>query len=45
MVGVDPASGNIVVDKQLSSPAYVKPIAAGGQLLILSADGTLGAFR
>ena len=45
LIGVDPASGNIVVDKQLSSPAYVKPIAAGGQLLILSADGTLGAFR
>jgi outer membrane protein assembly factor BamB len=45
MVGIDPATGNIVVDKQLSSPAYVKPIAAGGQLLVLSADGTLGAFR
>jgi hypothetical protein len=45
MIGVDPATGNIVVDKQLSSPAYVKPIAAGGQLLVLSADGTLGAFR
>ena len=45
LIGLDPASGNIVVDKQLPSPAYVKPIAAGGQLLILSADGTLGAFR
>jgi outer membrane protein assembly factor BamB len=45
LIGVDPASGNIVVDKQLSSPAYIKPIAAGGQLLVLSADGTLGAFR
>lgn len=45
LVGVDPATGNIVVDKELPSPAYVKPIAAGGQLLVLSADGTLAAFR
>jgi outer membrane protein assembly factor BamB len=45
MIGVDPATGNIVVDKELSSPAYVKPIAANGQLLVLSADGTLGAYR
>jgi outer membrane protein assembly factor BamB len=45
LIGVDPATGNIIVDKSLPSPAYVKPIAANGQLLILSADGTLGAFR
>lgn len=45
LIGVDPATGNILVDRALSSPAYVKPIAANGQLLILSADGTLGAFR
>jgi outer membrane protein assembly factor BamB len=45
LLGVDPASGSIIVDRSLSSPAYVKPIAANGQLLILSADGTLGAFR
>jgi outer membrane protein assembly factor BamB len=45
LLGVDPATGNIIVDRSLSSPAYVKPIAANGQLLILSADGTIGAFR
>jgi outer membrane protein assembly factor BamB len=45
MIGVDPATGNIVVDRQLPSPAYIKPIAAGGQLLVLSADGSLAAFR
>jgi outer membrane protein assembly factor BamB len=45
LVGVDPATGNIIVDRQLPSPAYVKPIAAAGQLLVLSADGSLAAFR
>lgn len=45
LVGVDAASGNVVVDRALPSPAYVKPIAAGGQLLVLSADGTLAAYR
>jgi outer membrane protein assembly factor BamB len=45
LVGVEPATGKIVVDRELPSPAYVKPIAAGGQLLLLSADGTLTAFQ
>jgi len=45
MIGVDPALGSIVVERGLPSPAYVKPIAAGGQLLLLSADGSLAAFR
>ncbi len=45
MVGVDPGTGNIIVDRQLPSPAYVKPIVAGGQLVLLSADGSLAAFR
>ena len=30
LIGADPATGNIVVDRKLPSPAYVKPIAAGG---------------
>ena len=38
-------TGNIVVDRELPSPAYIKPIAAGGQLLVLSADGSLAAFQ
>ena len=45
MVGVDPGTGNVVVDRQLQSPAYIKPIAAGGQLIVLSADGSLAAFQ
>ncbi len=45
MIGIQPSTGNIVVDRALPSPAYVKPIAAGGQLLVLSADGSLAAFR
>lgn len=45
MLGVDPGTGNIVVDRALKSPAYVKPIAAGGQLIVLSADGSLAAFQ
>jgi outer membrane protein assembly factor BamB len=45
MMGIEPGTGNIVVDRELSSPAYIKPIAAGGQLLVLSGDGTLTAFR
>jgi outer membrane protein assembly factor BamB len=45
MIGVDPATGNIIVDRSLPSPAYIKPIAAGGQLLVLSADGSLAAFN
>jgi outer membrane protein assembly factor BamB len=45
MIGVDPATGNIIVDRQLSSPAYIKPVAAGGQLLVLAGDGSLSAFQ
>jgi outer membrane protein assembly factor BamB len=45
MMGIEPGTGNIVVDRELPSPAYIKPIAAGGQLLVLSGDGTLTAFR
>ena len=45
MIGVDPATGNIVADLQLPSPAYIKPVAAGGQLLVLSADGSLAAYQ
>ena len=45
LIGVDPGTGNIVVDRELPSPAYIKPIAAGGQLLVLSADGSLAAFQ
>lgn len=45
MIGVDPATSNIIVERDLPSPAYVKPIAAAGQLVLLSADGSISAFR
>jgi outer membrane protein assembly factor BamB len=45
LAGIDPATGNISVQRDLPSPAYVKPIAADGQLLVLSADGAVAAFR
>jgi outer membrane protein assembly factor BamB len=45
MFGVDPALGSIIVDRTQPSPMYIKPIAAGGQLLVLSADGSLAAFQ
>jgi outer membrane protein assembly factor BamB len=45
LLGVDPATGQIVVDRKLQSPAYVKPTAASGQLLVLSADGMLTAYN
>jgi len=45
LAGADPATGNLIVDRKLPSPAYVKPIAAGGKLLILSADGSLAAYH
>jgi outer membrane protein assembly factor BamB len=43
--GVDPSNGNLVVNRELSSPAYVKPIAANGELLNLAADGSLAAYK
>jgi outer membrane protein assembly factor BamB len=45
MIGVDPATGNIAVDRELPSPAFIKPVAAGGQLLVLSGDGSLASYR
>jgi outer membrane protein assembly factor BamB len=45
LAGIDPATGNIIVNRDMPSAAYVKPIAANGQLLILSSDGSLAAYR
>jgi outer membrane protein assembly factor BamB len=45
MIGIDPSLGSIAVERDLPSPAYVKPIAAGGQLILLSSDGSIAAFR
>lgn len=45
LAGVDPASGNLISDRKLPGPSFIKPIAANGQLLVLSGDGTLSAFQ
>ncbi len=45
LIAVDPGTGSIVIDKQIQSPGYIKPTAAAGQLLVLSADGTLTAYN
>jgi outer membrane protein assembly factor BamB len=45
MIGVDAGTGNVTVDRKLPSSAYIKPVAAGGQLLVLAGDGTLSAYR
>ena len=45
MIGVDPATGKIAVNRELPSPAFIKPVAAGGQLLVLSGDGSLSAYQ
>jgi outer membrane protein assembly factor BamB len=45
MIGVDPGTGNIAVDRELPSAAFIKPVAAGGQLLVLSGDGSLAAYQ
>ena len=45
MAAVDPGSGNILSTGKLSSPSYIRPVAASGQLLVLSGDGTLTAYQ
>ena len=45
LAGIDPASGNLMADRALPGPTFIKPIAANGQLLVLSGDGTLSAFQ
>ena len=45
MIGVDPGTGNIAVDRELPSAAFIKPVAAGGQLLVLSGDVSLAAYQ
>lgn len=45
LIGVDAANGTIVSERALPGPAISRPIAAAGQLLVLTADGSLSAFR
>ncbi|WP_226898410.1 outer membrane protein assembly factor BamB family protein [Mangrovicoccus algicola] len=42
---IDPASGTLLRSTQLGAPAAAAPIVANGTLYILTADGTLRAFR
>ncbi|WP_177176715.1 PQQ-like beta-propeller repeat protein [Faunimonas pinastri] len=45
LVGVEPSTGSISSTRTLSKPAFMKPVAAAGELLVLQSDGTLAAFR
>ncbi|MGQ7794099.1 outer membrane protein assembly factor BamB family protein [Faunimonas sp. B44] len=45
LVSVDPTNGTIVGTRPLSSPSFVRPVAASGQLLVLGSDGQLSAFQ
>ncbi len=42
---VDASNGRLVSTSDIGSPTYVSPIAASGEILILSGDGSLSAFR
>jgi len=44
-LSVDPGDGHMLGQQELSGPAAVAPIAAGGALFIVTDDGTLQAFR
>jgi hypothetical protein len=41
---VDPISGNITSTAKLPAPADLAPIAAAGNLLVLTRDATLTAY-
>ncbi|MYZ48430.1 PQQ-binding-like beta-propeller repeat protein [Propylenella binzhouense] len=45
LVSVDAATGAILGTRPLPSPAFVRPVAASGQLLVLGSDGQLSAFQ
>ncbi len=44
-LSVDPANGTILGKQDLSGPASLAPVVAGGSLFIVTDDGTLQAFR
>jgi len=45
LISVEPATGQILSDRKLPGPAFIKPTAAGGRLYVLAGDGSLSALR
>ena len=45
MAQVDAASGNLVGTHPIGDPAYITPIVAAGTMIVVSANGTVSAYR
>jgi len=45
LISVDAASGTLGQTRDIGASAYIAPIAAAGNIFVLSGDGTLTAFR
>ncbi|HEX2256422.1 MAG TPA: PQQ-binding-like beta-propeller repeat protein, partial [Afifellaceae bacterium] len=45
LIGADPASGQIAVQRTLPKPALIKPVAASGRLYVQLQDGTVSALQ
>ncbi|WP_026379025.1 outer membrane protein assembly factor BamB family protein [Afifella pfennigii] len=45
LIGVDPASGQITAERSIPDRGVQSPIAAGGRLYIVTADGSLTALQ
>jgi outer membrane protein assembly factor BamB len=45
LIAVEPATGQILFERKLAGPAFIKPTAAGGRLYVLAGDGSLLALR
>lgn len=42
---LDPATGKLIADRTIGSPAYTAPIVANGQMIIVSDSGEITALR
>lgn len=45
MAQVDAASGNLVATRPIGDPAYISPIVAADTMIVISANGTVSAYR
>lgn len=45
LVQVEPATGNVLSDRDIGSAAYTAPIVAGGQMFVVSDTGEITALR
>ena len=42
---VDATSGNLVATRPISDPSFIAPIVAAGTMIVVSANGTVSAYR